>query len=358
MRFCLELGHHSWKTGDARERVEQTLMLGRAADQAGFDSIWALEDPDGWDAFVVLAMLARETESVRLGPGVANPFLRHPNLIAASIATLDRISGGRAFLGLGRGQPEWSQAGLGVPVAHPLAAVEETVDLLEQWRRPPHRASSPGPIPVRDWTRTIHAIGPTPVYLAATGPKMQELAGRIADGVRFNALASCGYLAESIDRVRAAAVAAGRDPGALRFFFNPGIRITDSPERAISGLKSTIAMIHALPGMERQLQSAQFDIAAIMATVRAHMKTEAVLNRGGNFADLRRLGDLAAAKQAIPDELVRNVAIVGSEHEMGPRLKALTRLGITDVFLDVPKLPGGVAGLSELVERLRRMCET
>ena len=123
MRFCLDLGHQSWTTGVAADQIERTIAQARAADSTGFDSVWLTEDPEGWDAFAVLAVLARETTQIRLGPGVTNPFLRHPNLIAASLATLDRISGGRAFLGLGRGQPEWYEKALGVRTVDPLAAV-------------------------------------------------------------------------------------------------------------------------------------------------------------------------------------------------------------------------------------------
>ena len=361
MRFCLTLSHHAWTSGDANENVERTIAQAKAADRAGFDSIWVTEDPDGWDAFAVLAMLARETSLVRLGTGVTNPSLRHPNLIAASIATLDRISGGRAFLGLGRGQPEWYARSLGVTVVEPLAAVEATVDLLHQWNRPPHVAKSTGPIRVDDWRRSINSEGAVPIYLAATGPKMQLLAGRIADGVRFNDLGSIDFLKESIARVRAGAAGAGRDAETLRFFFNPGIRVSDGPIGSLDDLKTTIAMIHALPGMDRQLIGSAFDVAPVMAEVRSLMKTEEMLERGGNFNDLRRFGDLAAARRAIPDEMVRSVAITGTFDEVRRRLGELSAIGITDVFLDIRRSPGGIDALADVAARLtnsRTNCET
>lgn len=349
MRFCLALGHQSWTAGVPAVQIERTIALARAADAAAFDSIWLTEDPDGWDAFAVLAMLARETTRIRLGTGVTSPFSRHPNLIAASLATLDRISAGRAFLGLGRGQAEWHRKALGVRIADPLAAVEETVDLLRQWQRPPHAASSEGPIPIDNWQRSVLSLNAPPIYLAATGPKMQTLAGRIADGVRFNELASFAFLEESIDRVRAAAAGAGRDPAALRFFFNPGIRISDDPRVALDDLKATIAMIHTLPGMDRQLAGPAFDVELVMARVRALMKTDEILARGGNFNEMRRLGDLAAAKRAIPDDLVHAVAVVGPVADVRRRLGQLAALGVTDVFYNISRSPGGIAALSDVI---------
>lgn len=345
MRFCLSFSHGAWTRGNSRARIDEMVRLAKAADGAGFSSIWLTEDPDGWDAFAVLAVLARETTSVSLGTGVTNPFLRHPNLIAASVATLDRISDGRAFLGLGRGQPEWHERLLGVPNLDPLAAVEETVDLLRQWQAPPHIASASGPIRVNHWERTFNPISNPPIYLAATGPKMQGLAGRIADGVRFNALASRDYLRESVERVRGAASMAGRDAQTLRFFFDPGIRITDDPAAAIDELKATIAMIHVLPGMERQLRAPGLDVDGVMATVRAAMRTDEVLASGGAFAKMRRAGDLPAAKRTIPDDLVRAVAAVGSERDVRRRLAELAEIGVTDVFFNISRSPGGIGAL-------------
>jgi 5,10-methylenetetrahydromethanopterin reductase len=352
MRFCLSLGHQSWKTGSAAEQVARTFRLVRAAEAAGFDSVWLTEDPDGWDAFAVLAMLARETKTIRLGTGVTNPFLRHPNLIAASVATLDKISDGRAFLGLGRGQPEWYREALGVTMVDPLAAVRETVDLLRQWRRPPHIASSPGPIPVKHWQRSISPEGDPPIYIAATGPKMQTLAGRIADGVRFNELGSIDFISSSVKRARAAAAKAGKDPAALRFFFNPGIRITDDPHPPLDGLKATIAMIHSLPGMDRQLKGAAFDVEPVMTRVRALMKIDEILDRGGNFNEIREVGDLAAAKRAIPDEMVHVLAVVGPIDEVRRRLAELSALGVTDFFYNIDRSPGGIDALPGVIARL------
>lgn len=339
LRYCLELSHQEWTSGNSTARVERTVEVVRAADQAGFDSVWLTEDPDGWDAFAVLGALTRETDRIRLGTGVTNPILRHPNLIAASVATLDRLSGGRTFLGLGRGQPEWYRVALGMAVGSPLAAVEETVDLLRQWWRPPHVAHGEPPFPVNNWERSLSPLAMPPVYLAATGDRMLDLAGRIADGVRFNEMASLEYLRAAVERVKRAAVAAGRDPDILRFYAHPSLVVTDDPGREIERKKAMIAMVHALPGMERQLASPGIDVAAVMAEVRRRMRTDEVLARGGGFPELRRAGDLAAAKRAIPDELVRRVAAIGSAAEVRARLRAFVELGIIHIFLDIERIP-------------------
>ena len=139
MRFCLDLSHQPWTRAghagpsDPVAAAGRTLELARAADEGGIDAVWVTEDPEGWDAFAVMGALAVVTRRAQLGTSVTNPYLRHPNLLAASVATLDRLSGGRAILGLGRGQPEWYARALGIETGAPVSALAETIALLRQW---------------------------------------------------------------------------------------------------------------------------------------------------------------------------------------------------------------------------------
>src|SRR5829696_655070 len=147
MRLALEIGPELWRKPGG---VQRSMERAQSAEQAGFDTIWASEDPDGWDAFSALSVLATATERIHLGTGVTNPYLRHPNLIAASVATLDHASGGRAFLGLGRGEPDWYRKAFAMELGSPLKRVEETVALLRQWWGPDQKASGEGEITVRN----------------------------------------------------------------------------------------------------------------------------------------------------------------------------------------------------------------
>src|SRR4051812_9037372 len=99
MRFTLDFSYQAWSRDQTGEAVRQTLAIARAADEAGIDAIWVSEDPEGWDAFTLLGAIAAVTTRSFLVPGVTRPYPRHPNLLAASVSTLDRLSGGRAVLG-------------------------------------------------------------------------------------------------------------------------------------------------------------------------------------------------------------------------------------------------------------------
>jgi 5,10-methylenetetrahydromethanopterin reductase len=355
LKFALALNHLAWTRGEAAAAVAKTMDDARLADAAGFDSLWLNEDPEGWDAFAVLGALSRATEAVRLGTGVTNPYHRHPNLIAASVATIERLSGGRAFLGLGRGQPEWYARSLGMTVHQPLSMLEETFDLLDQWWGPTHRAFADGPLVVKGWERSIVPATRPPVYLAAVGPKALELAGRKGDGVLFNELASPEFLADAVARVRESAGAAGRDPRSLSFYVNPAVFVTDDPEPLLERKKAMIATVHALPGMDRLLVTPGFDIPAIIERVRRAMRTDEILARGGGFPDIRREGDLNAARRAIPTELVAHLAAIGPLSTVKERLRSFAAVGATHILLDRAGLPADAEAARAL---LRDLAET
>jgi 5,10-methylenetetrahydromethanopterin reductase len=363
MKFALDAGTGGWsaarRKGDRaamRAAVDRTVELARIADQAGIESIWALEDPDGWDAFAVLSAMARVTERVRLGTGVTNPYYRHPSLIAASVSTLDLLSDGRAFLGIGRGQSEWYERALGMRVGKPARALVETIDLLRQWWAPDMRATSQDDateFDVTGWERVIRPLqAHPPIYLAAVGPIALRIAGRHADGVIFNDLSSLDFLRDAIAAVRDAAREAGRDPEALAFYARAAITITDNPEVLYERRKATVATIHALPGMERLLQSDRFDTERIIADVRAAMRTDEILATGGGFPDLRRGGDLEAARRAIPDDLMAELVVAGTVDQVREKLAAMEAIGVTHAFLAAPGPGVTVASLGELLHGL------
>jgi 5,10-methylenetetrahydromethanopterin reductase len=363
MHFALDASPATWAAArrggtrhDIRAAVDRTIELARIADEAGIESIWCLEDPDGWDAFAVLGAMARATDRVRLGTGVTNPYYRHPSLIAASVSTLDLLGNGRAFLGIGRGQAEWYETALGMRVGKPVRALTETFELLDQWWSEGMRASSPDSATefrVDGWERVIRPLQEhVPIYLAAVGPLALRIAGRYADGVIFNDLSSLQYMEWAIGRVREAACEAGRDPEAFAFYARASITITDEVEALYERRKATVATIHALPGMERLLETDGFDTGRIIADVRAAMRTQEILDQGGGFGDLRRGGDLAAAKRAIPNDLMAELVVAGTVEQVRARLEAMQRAGVTHAFF-APQGPDvTAASLAALIQEL------
>jgi 5,10-methylenetetrahydromethanopterin reductase len=360
LKFCLDLSHHAWtrptvleSTCSMQQAAEQTIRMIEAADAAGLESAWLSEDPDGWDAFAVLTAAARSTTQIQLGTGVTNPYLRHPNLMSMSISTLDRMSGGRAFLGLGRGQPEWYQDQLGGSGSRsPLGQLEDTIRLLRQWEQPPHRASTSRDVPVRDWARAIWpAQNRVPIYIAALGPKALDLSARLADGVLIADFATVPYLEELIPDMRKRVAGYGRDPDAFRFYLRTGITLTSDPEPAIRYRKAVMSLLSPLPGMAQHIVHPDYDVPAIIESVGKSMRTRETLAQGGNFIDIRQQADFEAARAAIPDEFMADISYIGTPDEVNPKLDRLQEIGITHVFLSPPAEPEPAA-FSDIVSKL------
>ncbi|MCA9859159.1 MAG: LLM class flavin-dependent oxidoreductase [Thermomicrobiales bacterium] len=349
MRFALQLHHRAWAQGGSSAA---TLALAQRADRAGFDALWVTEDPDGWDAFALLGAISQQTRQIQIGTGVTNPYMRHPNLIAASVATLDRLAPGRTFLGLGRGQPEWYERALGMEIGSPVRRLDETIALQHQWWKD-GIASLDGEFRIDRWIRVVRPTHTPPIYIAAAGPKALDLAGRVADGVRFNFLSTPDYLKSAIARVRASASAAGRNPATLAFIADVGLAVTDDVALALARRKRFVANVLALPGMEVLLQNPELDVAGIMRRVRLHMRTDELLTRGGAFADFALDGDVHAAIAEIPDALVAPGRIVGGLDEVRLRIREFAEIGVTELIVSRTDLPAGIDEMRTLLNALR-----
>jgi alkanesulfonate monooxygenase SsuD/methylene tetrahydromethanopterin reductase-like flavin-dependent oxidoreductase (luciferase family) len=205
----------------------------RLAERAGFDLIGVQDHPYQrryLDTFTLLAALAGATERVGLFPDVANLPLRPPAMLAKAAVSLDLLSGGRFELGLGAGSFWDAVAAMGGPRRRPgeaVEALEEAIGLLRMlWSDRPsvrfegahYRVAGvkPGPAPA-------HPIG---IWVGGFGPRMLALIGRLADGwVPSSPYMPPERLPAAQARIDEAAVAAGRDPAAIRRLYNISGRI-------------------------------------------------------------------------------------------------------------------------------------
>lgn len=205
-----------------------TLELARSLDALGYDLIGIQDHPyqrNHFDAFALIATILGQTSRVRLVPDVANLPLRPPALLAKTAASLDQLSGGRFELGLGAGAFWDAIAAMGGPVRTPaeaVASLREAIAILRAiWSGQRGvrfegdiyqiRGAQPGP-------RPAHEIG---IWLGVLGPRMLRLTGELADGW----IPSMSYLPpvkaiQSNAIIDAAALAAGRDPSAVRRIYN------------------------------------------------------------------------------------------------------------------------------------------
>jgi len=298
--------------------------LGRAAEQAGFDSLYMAEAwRSGW---VPLAALAAATERVRLGPYVLNAYGRSPLLTAMSAVDFDDLCGGRLLLGVGGGNRIINEQWQGTPHARVLTKMREYVTLLRQAARTRvgERIDYDGQVHSMHWVPSVDPRPtPFPVYLAAIFPRMVQVAGRCADGLACGAMLSADYLRGVIRPAAcAAAAAAERDPGHLGF---------------IAGALAAVD-----PDRERARRAAREAICALFAPL-PHAYYEYTLREQG-FAEaadaaLRHVpaGELDAAVDAIPDACVDRLTVAGTPDECRKRLADYD--GVVDELVLVNVLP-------------------
>lgn len=217
--------------------VAQFRDLAAAADEASFDQVWVSHDLFWRSAPVLVAAAASVTRRIRLGIGIMNPFSAHPSELAMHAATLQELTGGRFMLGLGAGAEDFlGWAGLERP--RPLSATREAIlacRALLARDRPSHSLGG--------WqaeARLRFDGPPVPIYLGAMGPKMLALGGELADGVLGLSFPP-ERATTSAALVRAAAVAAGRDPDAIDVPACFWCSIDDGQERAAVPLAEKLA---------------------------------------------------------------------------------------------------------------------
>ncbi len=290
----------------------------RAAEQAGFDSIWVTERYFHEETFSLLGHLAASTDRMSLGVGVVNPFTRHPALLAMAAATIDRLSGGRMVLGLGRSDEWLIRDRLGLPYDRSLSDLGRAVGTVRALLSGQSVRVGNGTDPIRLAVPPVQS--PTRIYLAAIGPRALRLAGEVADGVILNAYSPVGYVEWAAGEIRLAAERAGRDPDEVEISCMIVVRLTDDPGPLMPGLRRRVARLLAEPGMGHLLLG------------RAGLDTGIV----DSIAALDAGGDPAAAA-LVPDDLVGRLYVIGSAAECLRRLDEYRRAGVTHPLL-LPRL--------------------
>lgn len=170
-----------------RPSVHEQLRLASYAERKGFDSVWICETRLVRDAISVLGGLSTVTKKIKLGTGVINSWTRGPALTAMTFATLDEMSPGRVILGLGAywDPLAWKQ---GIDRRKPLRAMREYVEVVRRLLKLENVTYEGEIVKVRDLTLDLGYGQPrtpkrVPIYIGATGLKMAELTGGIADGI-------------------------------------------------------------------------------------------------------------------------------------------------------------------------------
>jgi 5,10-methylenetetrahydromethanopterin reductase len=284
--------------------------LAGAAELAGFTAVFVAEGHG--DALALCHPVAAATSRVRVGTAVANAALRPPVLAAKTAAQLDQATAGRFVLGLGVANTVMNTR-FGIPPFAPLPMIEEYVAVVRAVLRGQPagyqgQVFRTGMVPLD--SPPVRAD--LPVYLAALGPRMLELAGRIADGVILN-LITPDQAADAAATVRDAARASGRDPAAVEVVCVVHACLSDDPDAAAAAARAVVPRYVLHPAIPRlfgelgggaSLQGVREltlagDRAGAAAQVPQHV-ADGFVAHGSADACLARLADYRAAGVDLP----------------------------------------------------------
>ncbi len=149
------------------------------------------------------------TKRIRLGPGVTDPYSRHPAVTAGAIATLDELANGRALIGLGLGGSGFRE--LGITKTLPVAAMRESIGVIRRLLRGEQFTHAGKVISLTEGKLQFAPIRhQVPIYIATQGAQISRLAGAVADGVLIANTLSPSALAFYLEQITEGAAKAGR----------------------------------------------------------------------------------------------------------------------------------------------------
>ena len=290
--------------------VAERLRRISAAERDGFDSYW-LPQQFGADMLTIIAMAGMQTSRIELGTAVIPTYPRHPVALAQQALTAQVAVGGRLTLGIGVSHRSTVEDWLGLSYDHPARHIEEYLSVLRpllnesgvDFQGEEFQVAGELQIPDAD-TVTV------PVLMAALGPRMLEIAGRLADGTVTWMTGPTTLRDHVIPRLRDAAEAAENPRPRVCVGFP--VAVTEHTERA------------------RARADRLFQHYAVLPSYRAVLEREGVESPG-------------------------EIAIVGDESAVEDRLRALADIGATDLLATIFPVDGSQASVSRTRTFLQSM---
>src|SRR5258708_7498935 len=215
------------------------LDLVRMADDYGAEAVGTFDTAFiGGDAYVRATLIALAAPRARVGLRPTNPLTREPQVMASFLASIDALTGGRAFMDMASGDSAVLNIGYQVATR---ARIEDYVTCVRDLLAKGEATYQGRPQRVR-WASTVTRQR-IPIFICAEGPKMLHLGGRIGDGVTAGTGLLPAVIRDTIARVHAGALEAGRNPGDVDIWFTTRTSLDEDRDRAIQGVKASVSAI-------------------------------------------------------------------------------------------------------------------
>ena len=307
------------------------VRLGELAERLGYMHFFYVDVRFLRECYIGLASIAMRTQRLLLGPGVTDPYSRHPAITAASIATLDELSSGRAMLGFGLGGAGFRE--LGIQKTLPVAALRESIAMMRGlWRGEPVTLDGKVVSVANGRLEFAPRRAAIPIYIATQGEQISRLSGELADGVLIANTATAPGIEFYISRVAEGAAKAGRSLRDIDINLRWEICISPDERAAMQVMRRRLAqrMINGYPnwGFLKQLG------------VSVTPEFEALAAR-------RDPALLDQAVAALPTEVVDANVLAGNAERVALRIAPLLRPEVTGVTIRPHACPG--TGVEEVM---------
>jgi alkanesulfonate monooxygenase SsuD/methylene tetrahydromethanopterin reductase-like flavin-dependent oxidoreductase (luciferase family) len=293
--------------GSGPERFARAAELARAADDAGFDAVWASELYDR-SATILMAHLAAVTTRTRIGSSIAYGVGRTPLMWAAEARDLDELSGGRLALGIGNGTSRMMSEWHGVDGSSPAVRMEEFVTVMRKlWRLHEGPVVHDGRFYHVDVAPPAATLPPfrehLPIYTAGVNPRMIESAGRVADGLVGHPMFTAKYVDEvARPNLEKGAAKTERDADALEIVGILMCAVDDDEELARRRLAFSIAQYAASRVYDRLFEMHGWGAQQLV------------------IRDAARARDVEAQIAAVPDEAIDAIGVACRPGDLAERV--------------------------------------
>ncbi len=305
--------------------------LASLAEELGYGEVWMTEG-HGRDSLTQLTAIATATSRIGLATGILPMFSRTPLITAMSAAGLSAVSNGRFILGLGVGNRPAVEDGHGVAYRQPIEHLRDVVQIVRGLLRGEEVNYQGMAITVsRASLGNAAPQGKVPIYIAALGPRMLQLAGEMADGVLLS-WTPASYLEQAIRLVREGATQAGRDPSEVEISGYLRVAVTDDPAAGQASLQQQIAQY------------------AGSAHYRSYFQYTGFIREMEGAQLARDHADGPATAAAIGESMQQELGVVGSVEEVRIRLEELRKMGLAKPVI----APLPVGNLKDSYERTIR----
>jgi 5,10-methylenetetrahydromethanopterin reductase len=289
----------------------------RHAEERGFEAVWQAESRLVREATVPMAAFAATTERIKVGSGVVNPWTRNVGLMASTFVTLDDLAPGRVILGIGAWWDPLASK-VGIKRERPLLAMREYIEVVRRLIAMENVTFHGEFVDVSDIEIDIvhgdRSARHVPIYLGATGMKMMELAGEIADGVVLNYLVGPRYNAEAMQHLAEGAAKAGRS---LQDIDRPQLVVCSLDEDRASALERARELVTQYLGQQPHIGKASGVDQSLLDDIAK------VLTWPAGPEEIRK------AMALVPDEVVQMITASGTPDECRAKVREFVDAGCT-----------------------------